>query len=228
MSWLRRFRRDKGRCAPPAGRDPKEVFTRIFESNFWRDADSRSGAGSIREQTRGIEREIPRLLRQLKAGSLLDIPCGDFHWMQHVDLSGIDYLGADVVAALIAGNKHHEQPGRRFELLDLLNDSLPRHDVILVRDCLVHFSYSDIRRALRNILRSGSSYLLTTTFPARPANQDIQTGQWRALNLQQPPFSFPPPQELINEGCTEDRGKHADKSLGLWNITALRERITAL
>lgn len=228
MSWLRRFRRNKGKHTPPPGRDPKEVFTKIFETDFWRGQESRSGAGSVREQTRIIEREIPRLLRLLKAGSLLDIPCGDFHWMRHVDLSGIDYLGADVVEAMIATNKKYEQRGRRFAPLDLLNDALPRSDVMLVRDCLVHFSYADLGRALRNIQASGSRWLLTTTFTARPENKDIQTGQWRALNLQQPPFSFPAPLELVNEGCTEDKGKHADKSLGLWEIAALRERIAAL
>lgn len=228
MSWLRRFRRDKGKRTPPPGRDPKEVFTKIFETDFWRGQESRSGGGSVRKQTQIIEREIPRLLRQLKATSLLDIPCGDFHWMRHVDLSGIDYLGADVVEVMIAANKQHEQPGRRFALLDLLNDSLPKSDVILVRDCLVHFSHADLGRALRNIQASGSRWLLTTTFTARPANKDIQTGQWRALNLLLPPLGFPPPLELINEGCTEDKGKHADKSLGLWELAVLRERIAAL
>ena len=226
MGWLR-FRRSK-RQTPPEGSSAQEVFTRIFEQDFWRGRASRSGAGSVREQTRVIEREIPRLARELGVHSLLDIPCGDFHWMQHVDLAGIDYLGADVVPALIEGNRQFERPGRRFALLNLLNDALPRHDLLLVRDCLVHFSYADIGRALRNILGSGSRYLLTSTFPARSANKDIQTGQWRALNLQLAPFEFPAPLRLVNEGCTEDKGKHADKSLALWEIAALQERIARL
>jgi hypothetical protein len=33
--------------------------------------------------------------------SLLDIPCGDFHWMRRVNLQGLSYVGADIVRELI-------------------------------------------------------------------------------------------------------------------------------
>jgi hypothetical protein len=32
------------------------------------------------------------------------------------------------------------------------------------------------------------------------------------------PFNFPPPIELINEGCTEGDNLFADKSIGLWRL----------
>jgi hypothetical protein len=41
------------------------------------------------------------------------------------------------------------------------------------------------------------------------------------LNLQLPPFNFPAPLRLIEENCTEDGGKYADKSLGLWRLSDL-------
>jgi hypothetical protein len=63
--------------------------------------------------------------------------------------------------------------------------------------------------------------LLTTTFPAAADNEDIVTGDWRVLNLECSPFDFPPPMELLNEGCTEAGGRFADKSLGLWRIADL-------
>ena len=28
---------------------------------------------------------------------MLDVPCGDFRWMAHVDLSGIIYIGGDII-----------------------------------------------------------------------------------------------------------------------------------
>jgi len=46
---------------------------------------------------------------------------------------------------------------------------------------------------LRNIRRSGSAYLLVTTFPDRKENVDIITGNWRPLNMEKPPFNFPRP-----------------------------------
>jgi len=47
------------------------------------------------------------------------------------------------------------------------------------------------------------------------------TGDWRLLNLQRPPFNFPPPLRLMNERCTESRGAFGDKSLGLWLVGQL-------
>lgn len=94
-------------------------------------------------------------------------------------------------------------------------------DLILCRDCLVHFSDEDVFRALRNLARSGSRYLLTTTFPERPVNPPIRTGKWRPLILQAVPFALPPPERLINEQCTEGAGAFADKSLGLWRLETI-------
>jgi hypothetical protein len=94
-------------------------------------------------------------------------------------------------------------------------------DLILCRDLLVHLSFHDIKSALSNIFESGSRFVLTTTFPTRDINRDIETGQWRPLNLQRPPFSFPPPIRLITERCTELGGQWADKCLGLWEVDAI-------
>jgi hypothetical protein len=104
----------------------------------------------------------------------------------------------------------------RFLVLDLTRDELPPADLLLCRDCLVHLSYPDSRRALANVVRSGIPYLLATTFPAAAVNEDIVTGDWRMINLEAAPFCFPPPLQVLNEGCTEAGGLFADKSLGLW------------
>jgi hypothetical protein len=70
--------------------------------------------------------------------------------------------------------------------------------------------------------RSGSAFLLTTTFPGVRVNEKLnQKVRWRPLNLTRPPFDFPPPLRVLNEGCTEDQGRWADKSLGLWRLADL-------
>jgi hypothetical protein len=63
--------------------------------------------------------------------------------------------------------------------------------------------------------------LLTTTFPDRGASQSIETGQWQPLNLEKPPFNFPPPLRVIREMSSEYGGAFQDKSLGLWRIADL-------
>ncbi|MEO8451290.1 MAG: hypothetical protein ABI647_15960 [Gemmatimonadota bacterium] len=89
---------------------------------------------------------------------------------------------------------------------------------MLCRDCLVHLSFADVGRALANIRSARITYLLTTTFPEEALNVDIATGDWRPLNLEREPFSFPPPLALLPEGCTEGDGRFQDKSLGLWLV----------
>jgi hypothetical protein len=91
-------------------------------------------------------------------------------------------------------------------------------DLVLCRDCLVHLSFANIHHAIANLKRSGTCWLLTTTFPDASANRDIDDGDWRVLNLQYAPFLFPAPLAVINEGCTEAGGDYADKSLALWRV----------
>lgn len=200
-------------------RAAEHVFTNIYRNNSWNGIDSSSGTGSDFHQTRIIARTLPTLVSALRIETILDLPCGDFHWMSRVDLSGVDYVGADIVRELIRKNRQqHGRAGVSFRRLNLLTDSLPFVDLILCRDCLVHLPFADVFVALINICRSGAEYLLTTTFPDRTENRDIEAGDWRPLNLQRAPFRLPSPLRVINEGCTEGGGYFHDKSLGLWRV----------
>lgn len=219
LAWRQRFLsrrfRDQNRST---------VFTAFYRNNLWASEESRSGGGSELERTQAIRGALPSLLRELGATSILDIPCGDFNWMQHVDLPGCTYIGADIVPDLIASNRAtHAAPGREFVVLDLVEDPLPTVDVLLVRDCLIHLPNADIQRALSNIKRSGSRYLLTNTYPAHRGNYDTATGGARCINLALPPFNLPAPRQLIAEVPALDPARHenADKSMGLWRVSDL-------
>jgi hypothetical protein len=204
-------------------RDPAEIFSDYARSNKWGDKDSLSGKGSNLEATAEVRRFLPELLRNLGASSMLDVPCGDFFWMQHVDLSEIDYLGGDIVPELIEANhRAHARPGIAFQVVDLIRGPVPKADVVFVRDCLVHLSHDHIRAALTNIAHSGGTWLLTTTFPDTMINADIATGEWRAIDLMKPPFNLPPPRQLLAEGQSHLKGQKGNKSLGLWNVADLQ------
>jgi hypothetical protein len=199
----------------------RRVFTRIYTKRRWISGGTLSGSGSMLPETEVIRAELPHLLRDLEARALLDIPCGDFNWMQELDLQA-DYAGADIVAPLIKENQRRFGSGRRrFFVADVIKDQLPAVDLILCRDCLVHLSNEDAVKAVSNIKRSGARYLLVTTYPTRTDNPAILTGAWRAVNLELPPFGFPPPLRLINENSKVDGGKWNDKSLGLWRVADL-------
>lgn len=215
----RLFRRLFGKPAAAPAMD--QVFGRIFQENRWGDAESRSGEGSNLAQTERLRALLPGLLAEFEVRSMLDIPCGDWNWMRHVPLA-LDYTGGDVVPELIAANQaRFGAPDRHFRVMDITRDKLPPVDLVFCRDLLVHLSFSDIAAALANIRASGARWLLATTFPERGPNQDIPTGQWRPLNLTLPPIGLPAPLRLINEGCTEWDGAWADKSLGLWPVSAI-------
>ena len=201
------------------GKSSERIFKDIYRLNKWSDEESRSGYGSNTSQTAAIRAALPLLLDEIKCGSLLDIPCGDFNWMSRIQLNA-DYIGADIVDELIEKNSRvYQCEGRSFEKLDLISDPLPRVDVVLCRDCLVHFSLPDSLKAISNIKRSGASYLLATTFIGRKTNEYIPTGGWRPINLEKPPFDLPPPVRLIDERCP--MRDYADKRLGLWRVADL-------
>jgi hypothetical protein len=193
---------------------PKQVFTDIYRLNKWGGDVSRSGQGSSLTQTEAIRSALPALLQELHCKSVLDVPCGDFFWMSLVEMD-VDYIGGDIVDELIElDQEKYGSNVRRFMHLDVLEGVLPQVDLIFCRDLLVHLSYGHIRRALKNIKDSGSTYLLTTTFVGRDKNKDIPTGKWRPINLLLPPFSFPAPLRLIDEKCPNEI--YRDKHLGLW------------
>ena len=201
------------------GQTTKQIFDQIAEGNYWKATESVSGIGSSLAQTAEIIRQLPSILKRFRIHAILDIPCGDFNWMQKVDLTGIHYRGGDIVGKIVAQNQRlYQTQSVTFTEMDLLNDLLPKVDLLFCRDCLVHLSFADSFKALANIRESGALYFMTTTFPDEAQNKDIPTGGWRPLNLQKPPFSFPEPILLLNENCTEMDGAFADKSLGLWRI----------
>ena len=202
------------------GRNTAKVFTETYNKNLWGSSESISGTGSEINQTKTLIKDLEKLLNALDIKTVLDIPCGDLNWMQNIDLSKVEYIGADIVKKLIEKNitRYKEKNNFKFEVINLIKDPLPVSDIIIVRDCLVHLSYTDIFTAIENIKSSGCKYLLTTTFTNHSVNSDIITGGWRTINLQEKPFNFPPPVLSINENCTESNGAYNDKSMALWEI----------
>jgi hypothetical protein len=201
-------------------------YARLFSADSARyrraGRESASGPGSSRAETAVLRSRLPSLLAQLEIRTLLDAPCGDFNWMQTVDLGGIEYVGVDVIAEQVARNaRTHATARRRFECRDILAGDLPRADAILCRDLLVHLPFDDAHRALAAFRRSGATWLLSTTYTRRDVNVETRDARWRTLNLTLPPFHFPPPLELVDERCTEAGGTLNDKSLGVWRFADL-------
>lgn len=201
----------------------RKVFASIHAENAWGDPESVSGPGSTRERAESFLAELIRLATSLPVETLLDAPCGDFNWAGPLADAVPFYVGVDVVPALIDANQRHAGPRRQFLCRDLVHETLPAADLVLCRDGLVHLSNAEVRAALGNLRRTGARWLVTTTFAGDHPNADIRTGNWRPLNLERPPFCFPPPIARIDEHCRYDAEKWRDKGLALWEFAALPE-----
>ena len=206
--------------------DPPGAFEQVFTRHAqlyrkFRD-ESISGPGSCLAQTRVVRERLPLLLAHLDVRTLIDAPCGDFHWMQHVETGLHLYIGVDILTEVIAEHRwRHGRGDRRFIRIDLVEGELPPADAIFCRGLLPHLAYGEIAAVLRNFAASGAVHLITTTFTGPRPNRDTSGGHWRTLNLTLPPFSFPPPLLTLNENCTESGGQYADKSLGVWRMADL-------
>jgi len=195
-----------------------DIFLDIYNTNFWRDQESRSGTGSSIIKTRRLADNLPELFKQFDIKSILDLPCGDYNWMRIVNLSDIEYTGADLVPEIVKDNRI-KYPEVNFIELDLIDGEIPYADLVLIRDCLVHFPNQLVFKSLYNICLSDCKYVLTTTFPEHVNTNDIEMGKWRALNLEADPFNLPKPLYIINEGLVGDA---YDKSMALWSVEDIK------
>ncbi|SDC83067.1 Methyltransferase domain-containing protein [Algoriphagus faecimaris] len=200
------------------------VFNKIYSKNTWGSTESASGRGSEIQNTKTLLKKLDRLTKEFGVKSMLDAPCGDFNWMQHLDRKGISYIGMDIVEDLIdiLNVKYAEDPQVTFQAGNIIAGELPQVDLIFCRDCLVHFSFDDIYHSLSNFKNSGSKYLLTTSYTDRGVNRDIQTGGWRPINLEKEPFNLPKPRKIIHENNLDDQGIYFDKCMALWKLSEIQ------
>jgi hypothetical protein len=212
LTWLR------SRMVRDLHGGPSEVFTEIFRRNIWGYQETVSGGGSTLHYTQNLRAALPELIGDLKVRTLLDLPCGDFHWMSEISLPIAHYIGSDIVARLVEiARIRYGRPNREFRTLDLCRDVLPKADLLLCRDCLMHLSEETIFLALANIIRSDIKYLLITTYP-EGRNRSIRVGDWFTINLCAAPYNFPPPLRTVDDWVEPfDR-----RQLGLWEIESLR------
>ncbi len=207
MKWKNLFKRKEKNLA--------ETFSHLYyHTDTWQQAETGSGPGSTLENTIRIRQQIPALLKTLDIKTLLDAPCGDFNWMNHMPLNNIQYTGIDVIPALIEDNKK-KYPDKNFVVADLTKDPLPGADIVLCRDCFIHLPNHLIKEAIENFRRSGIKYLLTNTYNFIESNKDIKVGDFRMINLRLAPFYFPEPLYNIEEEYTSG---FPDKQLAVWRL----------
>ena len=208
----------------------KMRFTEIYKNNFWSNKESISGPGSDLNYTKNLREALPELFEKYKIKRVLDAPCGDFYWMKEVlkDQPGLSYVGGDIVEELVEKNRSKfSSPQISFEVLDITKSVLPTADLIIVRDCLFHLGYADIKLFLENLSRSRIKYLLTTThlFTKPHRNIDIVSGDFRFIDIFTEPFCFPnEPIERIDDWIPPD----TPRQMCLFEVASLPSSLSDL
>ena len=198
-----------------------QYFQDIYKQRLFGKSTSVSGPGSSLDATKVIREFIVELFGQYGIQTIADIPCGDFLWFRAMELKDLKYTGFDIVPELIS-ELREEFPGQQFDIHDATSDLLGAYDLILCRDLLVHLTNEQALRVIDNFKKSGSTYLLATTFVNLDRNLELRVPRigvgWRPLNLSVFPFNLGSPIRTINENSSEGRGRYLDKSLGLWKL----------
>ena len=191
------------------------VFDQIYRSNFWASAESRSGIGSESAVGAAYRRRLRACLAELGARRFFDAPCGDLNWMLPLARDpAIDYLGADISSELLADTRRR-YPDIALMQLDICDDPFPTADIWHCRDCLFHLPFTDIKRALRNFVRSEIPFCLLTSHRARlHQNIDVPAGGFRYLDLERPPIDLPRARQYLKDYRI---GRDFPRYVGLWH-----------
>jgi len=201
----------------------KYAFNYVYNHGVWNEKKENiplSGYGSTLEATQLLRALLPSILKAIEAETVLDAGCGDFTWMQKTPIQVKQYIGVDIVESVIATNQQkYKNEVCSFYCADVTVDTLPKVDLILCRDCFAHLSFEDIKAAIKNFKKSGSTYLLTTDYTnIRSNTKDIASGFFRPINLRAYPFSFPIPVMLFRELTSEKEMNQLHKCIVLWRL----------
>jgi hypothetical protein len=180
----------------------KFTFFLIYKSNHWNkykkineDNFLVSGPGSIpgSNQTNNVINNLDIFIKKNNIKRMLDMPCGDFSWMQNLLKNNIDinYTGYDIVKDIVArNNKKYSSNKINFFCRDIVNEkTFDNFDLIFIRDFFIHIDNKSINRILINIKNSKVKFFACSNNNNESFNKDvIAIGAHRKVNLTIKPF----------------------------------------
>lgn len=158
-----------------------------------------SGPGSTIAACATIIERMPFWLELHSIKSIVDLGCGDFNWMSRIDLGDIEYDGYDIVSDVIRTALNHTASNIAFHHADILEMKIPKADLVICKDVLIHLPNDEALKLLQAIQSSGSRLLATTTCPAwdNRFRAGMNAGEFSPINLEGEPFFWSPPEDAI-------------------------------
>jgi SAM-dependent methyltransferase len=168
--------------------DSASIFENIYRETRW-GAGLGSGHGSLPKGTERYRAFLEDFIRANRVARVVDYGCGDWQFSRLIDWHGVEYVGLDVVPALIEANRSaFARPGVSFELNPGHPEELPEGDLLIAKDVLQHLPTADIHAFLADVMPRYRLALLTND-TGEQVNGDVAPGGWRALDLTAEPFS---------------------------------------
>ncbi|MDH5530817.1 MAG: hypothetical protein OEY05_12340 [Paracoccaceae bacterium] len=200
---------------------PNPKLHEVFEDKSWSGDKGapRSGHGSSLRRTRRLRKALPGFLRRYGVKTFIDAPCGDWTFMQAVDLSMLtSYIGCDISHALLDANQaEFGTDTTTFRFLDITCDPLPKGDMLMCRECLIHLRDVNRWAFFENFAASQIDWLLLTIDYVSGNIPLTADGGHQNFNPMQAPFNLPDPIEIIPESDDAvDPNQLGDPNVGPW------------
>ena len=182
----------------------EQSFSKIYRDRLWGGAqtgDFSSGKGSHNKDV--ISKYLLSVGEFLKSGKydVVDLGCGDFNVGKELVPLANSYIAVDIVKDLIEHNKSKFKNLKVvFCCCDIVENELPKGDVVLIREVLQHLDNRDILTVLPKLVNGFSNIIVTEKIPVGDfiPNKDKLTGSGPSSRfvlgsgvvLDEPPFSL--------------------------------------
>lgn len=171
--------------------------------------------------------KLKAIFHKYNIKSLFDAGCRDRDWIQHLDFDkeNIKYYGGDI-SEFMVNFCNQEFPNLDIKHFDCTSDAFPEVDCILLSDVLIHLSYENKLKCLRNFIASNSKFILLT-FDYTTKNDeivettDVTMFQTSGVNWHLHPWGFPTEIDSISDFTD-------DKRLKLWSNHQLKDIVFKL
>lgn len=208
-----------------ASESAAETFSSVYRDNHWGRRWGKkfcSGQGSYEEPIVGPYVQSVRgfLSEFSQPPRIVDLGCGDFHVGSRIREACAHYVACDVVPELIEHNrKAFARLQVEFACLNIVDDPLPRGEVVFIRQVLQHLANAQIACVLPKLAQY-RFVVITEHLPGDPAfspNRDHQFGSGTRVTrnsgvvLTAPPFNFKATSERLL--CSVQYGKDVIKTI---------------
>lgn len=196
-------------CQVFSDNSSEKIFSEIYERGVW-GRPGFSGGGAEYKNALPYLTFLQNFMKKSEIKSVVDLGCGDWGFSQHIDWTGIEYLGIDVVKSVIEKDMlNFSSLNVKFLADDGISSDLPSADLFVCKDVFQHLTNEDILSILNQLGKFKHSLITNDIDVNRPQNNNvsIRRGEWRPIDLSAPPFNLKADKIFIYSGDLPGRYK---------------------